>query len=114
LALAAVVEIFDLHDSRTLNSTGFVRWRRRYADLVRLLPGAVQARFKEPLAEREMTRELEGYYQLAWERVIDSLRAALVIDLSNGESDALPLARALERTKNFVGSIAYWNPQKGE
>jgi hypothetical protein len=40
------------------------------------------------------------------------LRAALVIDLSKGEVDALPLARGLAGTKRCRGLVGYWDPQE--
>ncbi len=39
------------------------------------------------------------------------IRNALIVDLSKGQGDALPLARGIAAAQNHQGAVAYWDPQ---
>jgi hypothetical protein len=62
-----------------------------------------------PLEEPAMRRLLTRHYSRAFSAWGIELQAALIVDLSGGRGDALPLALALAETQ--AGAIAYWDPQ---
>jgi hypothetical protein len=72
----------------------------------------VRSTHGDRLDEAALRLGLEEHYVGELHPVESFLRAALVIDLSNGEGDALPLARAIARTKHFRGLVGYWDPQE--
>ncbi len=54
---------------------------------------------------------LEARYRAALHRHRNAIRCAIVVDLSNGEGDALPLARGLASLWDAGAPVGYWNPQ---
>ncbi|MBI4586133.1 MAG: hypothetical protein HY717_19150 [Planctomycetes bacterium] len=64
------------------------------------------------LSEEEMRRELSRFYAAAFERSWLFVRTALVVDLGEGKSDALPLAEGIAASQGFKAAVAFWDPQK--
>jgi hypothetical protein len=67
-----------------------------------------------PRDEEEMRSRLAVLYRAAFSQVRNSIRSALVIDVSRGQGDALPLALGLAALEDFHGDFAYWDPQASE
>jgi hypothetical protein len=61
--------------------------------------------------EEEVRVALAERYRQAFAEKELPIRNALIVDLSSGQGDALPLARGIAAAQNHQGAVAYWDPQ---
>jgi len=61
--------------------------------------------------EEDVRAALAEHYRQTFAARALPIRNALIVDLSGGEGDALPLARGIAASQDHRGAVAYWDPQ---
>jgi len=66
----------------------------------------------KPLTEEETRTELSARYRRSLAEARTLIRAAVIIDLSDGKGDAAALAPGWAGALGIQSAIALWNPQR--